>query len=164
MNFIVIGQIGRPCGLKGWVWLQTENKNQFDYKIIWIQQQNSAEWLLKSILQVKQVGSKITLHFSDCDDRNAATALQGARVAIPREVLAPLSVGEYYWCDIQGLNVENRDGKDLGYVKTLIETGSNDVLVLEKNNQEYLVPFIKQVILAIDFKKKLLIVDWDSDF
>lgn len=163
-NLIIIGQIGRPCGLNGWVWLKLAKQYGFDYQTVWIQQKKSTDWLLKSPLQVKTHGQKLAVRFADCEDRTAAAVLQGALLAVPREVLAPLSAGEYYWCDLQGLSVQNAEGKSLGRVQDLIETGSNDVLVLEQNGAQCLIPFVKQVILEVNLKNKLLTVEWDTEF
>lgn len=89
----------------------------------------------------------------------------GADIAVKRSQLSgSMESGEYYWTDLKGLTVINREGVSLGQVDYLFETGSNDVMVL-KGERERLVPYIwQQVVLDVDFLKGQMIVDWDMDF
>jgi len=98
-----------------------------------------------------------------CTDREAAAALKGAEVAIPRHLLPDNREGEYYWSDLLGMEVVNRRGEHLGRVAKVLETGANNVLVLE-GEQELLVPFVDSVILAVDLAGGRLMVDWELDY
>ncbi|MBT8101100.1 MAG: ribosome maturation factor RimM, partial [Gammaproteobacteria bacterium] len=71
--------------------------------------------------------------------------------------------GQYYWSDLEGLEVVHRDGRVLGTVQYLIETGANDVLVVQ-GEEERLIPFVQeQVILEVDLANGLISVDWEFD-
>ena len=100
----------------------------------------------------------------DCVDRDQAQALAGREIGITRDGLPAAQPGEYYWHDLQGLRVITLAGELLGTVDHLIETGANDVLVVE-GDRERLVPFVMgQVIVDVDLDKGEIQVDWDKDF
>ena len=101
-----------------------------------------------------------------CDDRNAAEALRGLLIQLPREQLPVLAVDEYYWSDLIGLAVENLSGQALGRIDSLIETGANDVLVVvdPSSKKRCLVPYLqRQVIKKVDVSLGHMLVDWDVD-
>lgn len=164
-QLVSIGYLGRTFGIKGWVLLNCDaNTCIFNCKKVWLKLHGESEWVLKSAFQAKKHGSKAILFFPDFCDKEAATRLNGAVVAIQHDVLEPLPLGTYYWCDLRGLKVINSDGNDLGHVKALIETGANDVLVLEQSGVEKLIPFIRQVILRVDLKEGVIVADWVPEF
>ncbi len=71
--------------------------------------------------------------------------------------------GSYYWADLEGMQVVHRDGTELGQVAYLLETGADDVLVTE-GEQERLIPFVAdRVILDVDFAAGVITVDWEWD-
>ena len=97
-------------------------------------------------------------------DRDAAQALAGAEIWAPRSVLPPPRPGEYYWVDLEGMEVVNREGVSLGRVSHLFDTGANQVMVLA-GERERLVPFIEgDYVLGVDFAGGRIDVDWDADF
>ena len=98
------------------------------------------------------------------EDRDAAEALRGTEVWVPRSALPPPSPGEYYWVDLEGLRVVTLEGVDLGTVSHLLATGANDVLVV-KGDRERMLPFVQpQFVTAVDFDAGTITVDWDPDF
>ena len=98
------------------------------------------------------------------EDRDAAQALAGAEIWAPRSRLPKPKPGEYYWVDLEGLEVFNREGISLGRVSHLFDTGSNHVMVLA-GERERLIPFIEgDFVLGVDFDAGRIEVDWDADF
>ena len=97
-------------------------------------------------------------------DKDAADALRGTEVLVPRSALPPPAPGEYYWVDLEGLRVVNLEGADFGTVSHLFSTGANDVLVAH-GERERMLPFVQpDVIRSIDFEAGVVTVDWDADF
>ncbi|MEO8160194.1 MAG: ribosome maturation factor RimM [Arenimonas sp.] len=97
-------------------------------------------------------------------DRDAAQALAGAEIYVPRSRMPKPKPGEYYWVDLEGLEVVNREGVSLGHVSHLFDTGSNQVLVA-KGERDRLIPFIEgEFVLGVDFGTGRIEVDWDADF
>ena len=90
--------------------------------------------------------------------------LMGSEIGIRRDQLPAPEPGEYYWSDLQGLEVVTEKGESLGRVDHLIETGANDVLVV-KGDRERLIPFVmQQVVTRVDLDAGTIQVDWDKDF
>lgn len=91
-------------------------------------------------------------------DRDSALALVGGEICIGRDSLPELPADEYYYRDLIGARVVTDDGRDLGRVKEIIPTGSNDVLVVQGGRGEVLIPAIESVILKVDAQEGLLTV------
>ncbi|MCW5620386.1 MAG: ribosome maturation factor RimM [Burkholderiales bacterium] len=108
-------------------------------------------------------GRGLIAKLAGCDDREAATALRGTEVALPREMLPAGGEGEYYWADLQGLQVRNLDGVPLGVVTGLLEAGANQVLVV-RAERERLIPFVEAVVKSVDLTHGAMVVDWGVDF
>ena len=99
------------------------------------------------------------------DDRDAAEALRGTEILVPRSALPPPKPGEYYWVDLEGLRVVNVDGVELGTVSHLFSTGANDVVVVRDDERERMIPFVQpQFVTHINFDTGVITVDWDADF
>ncbi|HEB76976.1 MAG TPA: 16S rRNA processing protein RimM, partial [Methylothermaceae bacterium] len=100
------------------------------------------------------------------DTRDQAEALKGAQISIAREQLPDLPPGEYYWTDLIGLRVIDTEGRDLGQVANLLETGANDVLIVRgAGRREILIPWIRdRVIRKVDLAAGRIEVDWDPDY
>jgi 16S rRNA processing protein RimM len=98
------------------------------------------------------------------EGREAAEAMRGTEVLVPRSALPPPGPGEYYWVDLEGLRVRNVEGVDFGIVSHLFSTGANDVLVA-RGDRERLIPFVEpDYIRQVDFDAGVVTVDWDADF
>ena len=98
------------------------------------------------------------------EDRDAADAMRGTEVWVPRSTLPPPAPGEYYWVDLEGLRVVNLEGADFGTVSHLFATGANDVLVAQ-GDRERMIPFVEpDYIRSVDFDAGVVTVDWDADF
>ena len=106
----------------------------------------------------------LTARFPGVDDRDAAEALAGAEIHVPRSRLPAPKPGEYYWVDLEGMAVSNLEGVDFGTVSHLFENGANTVLVA-KGERERLIPFVnEQFVKSVDFEAGRIVVDWDADF
>ena len=98
------------------------------------------------------------------EGRDAAEAMRGTEILVPRSVLPPPAPGEYYWVDLEGLRVRNLEGVDFGTVSHLFSTGANDVLVA-RGERERMIPFLApDYIRSVDFDAGVVTVDWDADF
>ena len=96
------------------------------------------------------------------ESREAADALVHALLQTARDCLPALDIEQYYWHQLIGLSVQDVSGADLGRVVSLMETGANDVLVIQDSaGSESLVPYIDPVVLSVDVNAGVLVVDWD---
>ena len=121
------------------------------------------EWQVAAVSEGKRHGKTVIAHLDSVDDRDEAAMLVDCEIAVDREAMPDADDGSYYWADLEGLKVVRRDGTELGNVAYLMETGANDVLVVQ-GEQERLIPFVhEKVILDVDLAAGVISVDWDWD-
>lgn len=161
---LVVGRFGKSYGVKGWLRVHslTDPPENILHYFPW-QTQFSGEWRYVEISSSKQVSKQILVKIAECDSPEQAKIYANLPIAIDRQQLPPLPEGEYYWIELIGLKVLNKKQEVLGFVDSLMETGSNDVLVV-KGERKRLLPYTKEVIKAINLKEGAIIVDWDWDF
>lgn len=160
----MLGRIVGLFGVRGWlkVFSHTEPREAVLEHKDWLLKR-SGSWQAVSISEGKRHGKSVIAHIEGVDNRDEAAAYVGSDIGIPRDALPDVGPGEYYWADLEGLRVEHRDGSDLGTVAYLMETGANDVLVVQ-GDKERLIPFVKEdVILGVDLAAGVIRVDWEWD-
>ncbi|MGI1678643.1 MAG: ribosome maturation factor RimM [Cellvibrionaceae bacterium] len=176
-----VGRIGSVFGVKGWVRIHSFTsppEKLLEYR----------PWLLKTRHGIKEIevldskiqGNGIVALFSGYEDRELAKSLATIEIAVDSSLFPSLVNGEFYWHQLEGLKVISvYDGVEhcLGRVSKLMETGANDVLVVQGkadadslseeksiDNRERLIPYIDAVVISVDLDEKQIIVDWDPDF
>jgi 16S rRNA processing protein RimM len=102
------------------------------------------------IEHVRRAGDRLILQIEGCGSIDTVRALVGLEFSVRRDELPPPAEGEFYWADLEGLMVYTEEGDCLGRVEEFFPTGSNEVLVVRQGSQETLLPFIKDIIIAID--------------
>ena len=127
-------------------------------------------WLLGAdkspvkIVDGRKQGKGLAALLPGFNDREGAAILVGSQIFIRRDQLPATDENEYYWSDLEGLEVHTINGELLGRVESLMETGANDVLVI-RGQRQYLVPFIQgQYVTRVDLEAGLIEVDWDPEF
>lgn len=162
---VTLGRLGSPFGVKGWLRVQSYTRPPeqiFAYPLWHIG--GGGQWTHMRLEEVQTQGKGWIVRLAGIMDRDAAVALSGTTVAIPRADLPPPEDGTYYWMDLIGLRVIALDGLELGRVASLMETGANDVLIVE-GAEERLIPFIQpDVVRRIDLDQNLIEVDWDPEY
>lgn len=171
---IVVGQIVGVFGVKGWIKIKSFTDpidNIVRYQPWFLALPHGLkEYVVEDYVQRPQ---GIVVKFKGIDDRDQGLALGKANVQVAREQLADLEVGEYYWSQLTGLRVITQFGgenRDLGVVHSLLETGSNDVLVVRGDAnamdlQERLVPYLPgQFVIDVNLELGVIRVDWDPEF
>ena len=115
-------------------------------------------------VRVREGGKGLIATMPGIEDKDAADALRGTEVLVPRSALPPPAEGEFYWVDLEGLRVVNVEGTNFGIVSHLFSTGANDVLVAQ-GERERMIPFVlPDYIRSVDFEAGVVTVDWDADF
>ncbi len=165
-DYIVVGRINGLHGVRGWVKVFSHTQpreNILSYRTWHLLR--GGQWVATELLNGRQQGKGIVAHLKGYDDREQAAGLMGTEIAIRREQLADAAPGEYYWADLQGLKVINAEGVELGVVDHLLETGANDVLVVNDGTTERLIPYVTgQFVLDVALDEGVMTVDWDPDF
>lgn len=167
----VMGKVTSVYGVKGWVKIfsYTQPKENICQYNVWQLQDSEGSLRAIDVLECKAHGNGLVAQFKGVHDRDQAKAYCGMLVTVPSKDLPELPEGEYYWSQLQGLKVYSRSVL-LGVVDHLIETGSNDVLVVRKckdslDGKERLIPYLpEQVVKLVDLDEGVIEVDWDPDF
>lgn len=122
--------------------------------------------------ECKLHSGSVVAKIAGLDDRTAAEALRGARIFLPRSSFPGPSKDEYYWVDLIGLDVVNREGVHLGTVRDLMSTGPHAVLCVEyaaevegaSTQAERMIPFVAAYVDDVDVPGKRITVDWQADY
>jgi 16S rRNA processing protein RimM len=158
---LTVGHFGKSYGIKGWLRVNslTDPPENILKYLPW-QIQHLGEWRRVEISDFQKRGQQIIVKISGCDTPEQAKSYMNFSIAIYRDQLPVLPPGEYYWIELIGMTVINEKGVKLGQVESLMETGSNDVLVIQGENRS-LLPYTNEVIKEIKINEGIIIVDWD---
>ncbi|MEZ9230614.1 ribosome maturation factor RimM [Vibrio amylolyticus] len=169
---IVMGKFGATYGIRGWlkVFSYTDNAESiFDYSPWFIKQKG--EWVEYKVESWKRHNKAMVAKLAGLEVREEAHLLTNFEIAINPASLPELSEDEFYWRELFGMQVVTDKGYDLGKVSDVLETGSNDVLVVKANlkdafgQKERLIPFLEeQVVKKVDREAQRIEVDWDPGF
>ncbi len=182
---VEVGRILDAWGVKGWLKIlphSTEPEALFSAKS-WFLQAPDAKFrpgfnaftgtVTIAVDESKTHSDLVVAKIDGLDDRNDAEALRGCRIFLPRSAFPKATKDEYYWVDLIGLNVVNREGIALGCVRDLMATGPNSVLCVEyqaaqedgsSKADERMIPFVSAYVDLVDIAGKLITVDWQLDY
>ena len=164
-SFIELGKISGVFGVSGWVkvfsWTDPrEGIVEYSPWMVFHQ----GQWKEMQVLAGQRQGKMVVAKLAGVEDRDQALMLNGAVIAVPGERLKKLNQGQYYWRQLEGLQVINASGVELGRVAHLMETGANDVLVVQ-GDRERLIPYTPgHAVQKVDLAAGIIHVDWDPDF
>ncbi|MBU2916582.1 MAG: 16S rRNA processing protein RimM [Psychrosphaera sp.] len=171
-ELILVGKIGAPYGIKGWFKINayTEiSEGIFDYSP-WFITLNGQQHQVKAV-NGRRHNKGLIAKFDNVESRDDAEAWLHGEIYVAASQLPELAGDEFYWRDLNGMTVKAINGYDLGIVSGLMETGSNDVLVVDaKRNDafgktERLIPYIQDdVIISVNKEENTITVDWDPGF
>ncbi len=103
---------------------------------------------------------EVRLALAGVEDRDAAVALRGRLVLCDREQLAPLDPGEFYWQQLVGCSVVDRDGRAIGIVQEIWDTGAHDVLVVEAvDGRQHLLSTARELMPEVDLEARRIVVE-----
>jgi 16S rRNA processing protein RimM len=122
---------------------------------------------LLRIVSAREQGEYIVATAQELPDRNAAEALRGARILVSRASFPAPDSDEFYWIDLIGCRVFDRQARELGRVDHLVETGPHCVLVIrpdEADQPELMIPFVAAYVDRVDTLGRRIEVHWSDDF
>lgn len=187
---IPLGHINGVFGVRGWLKVFSDTKpreNIVQYKNWMIGKPGreaaaaGLDWREVKLLEGKRHGKNVIVRLDGVDTREQAADLVGYQIAVSKSQLPDLPKGEYYWSDLIGLEVVNTAGVTLGAVQRLMETGANDVLVVDRQGQatadleadseansaaaEILIPWVlDHFVVEVDVAARRILVDWEEDY
>ncbi|MCA9901392.1 MAG: 16S rRNA processing protein RimM [Ardenticatenaceae bacterium] len=158
LDFIVIGQITKPHGVRGEVRVKphTDEPERFS----WLEQVyvGAEDPRPMAVEQARVHQGMVLLKLTAVSTRAAAESLRGEWLLVPEDEALPLEEGEYFLFELEGLTVVTTDGETLGTLTGIIETGANNVFVVQGDRGELLLPDIDDVVQDIDFENGRMLV------
>lgn len=173
---IEVGRIADAWGIKGWFKVlpySADPEALFSSKRWYVQPAEKGAktfsgTLKLAIREAKMHSGTVVATAQDVDGRDAAEALRGARIFVARSSFPRTGTDEYYWIDLIGLDVVNREGLPLGQVRELLSTGAQTVLVLnceqDGKPHERMIPFVSVYVDSVDLAARQIRVDWQPDY
>ena len=123
---------------------------------------------LLKVRSAKEHSDTVVVQADGVDDRSTAELLRGVRIFVARSSFPTAEKDEFYWVDLMGLAVVNREGVRIGIVKDLIATGPQTVIVIEADIEgkkvETLIPFVSVYVDDVSLADKRITVDWQLDY
>lgn len=174
---IPVGRVAGAFGVKGWIKVQPFSLDAsalIGSRTWWLQSDAPRPQAVPASLAVKALreqGEFLVAQVDGVDDRNGAEALRGVTLHVPRSAFPKTQDGEFYWIDLIGLSVVNRQAQAVGTVIGLIDTGPHCVLRIAPPGvaaptpaQEVLIPFVAQFGCDVDLVARQITVDWRLDW
>lgn len=165
MNYIPLGMVARPFGIRGEIKVKPHNRltTWFDHaETVWLRPRPEDQPAPYRVLKARRHQEFIVLTLDGVRDRNAAEALKGWETVAPEDTLEPLADDEFYWYQLVGLKVAAEDGRILGEVIRIEETApeleGNDVLIGFGEEGEFQVPATTDAIVKVDLAGGRIVV------
>lgn len=170
---LTAGKITGPHGIKGWVKIHSytdPEENLFGFGAWSLRRRDTLEKV--EFDAWRRQGKGMVAHIAGLDDRTLAESLRGLEIVVEADRLPVLEEGDFYWHQLQGLQVWAREPGStqprvlLGTVDYLIETGANDVLVVKASagsidDRERLIPYLPgEVVTRVSLEEGVIEVDW----
>lgn len=169
-NYVVVGKITKAHGIKGEVKIFPYSgwPDDFDFYQDLVLSSGLAHeeaqrlegnvGKIYAIEQSRSQGKVAIVQLEGVTSRNDAESLRGLNVLIAKDKLPPLEPGEYYWHDLEGMQVVTDDGRKIGKVASLMATGAHDILVVRDKGKEYLIPVKKEFVANIDKDAESIVI------
>ncbi|MBV8045966.1 MAG: ribosome maturation factor RimM [Paludibacterium sp.] len=164
-ELVIMGFVRGAFGVRGAIKVHADTEfvdSLFDYPVWWLGREG--DWKPYQFVQGQVQPKALVAQLEGVSDRDVAEAMRGMQIAVPRAELPDTEEDEFYWSDLIGLSVENLQGEAFGSVAELMETGANDVLVVDDGPTRRLIPFVDAVITRVDLDAKRIVVDWGADY
>lgn len=170
-ELVTMGRVGRVYGIKGWLRLMSYTEpmeNILEYRNL--QARINGRWQGIEMDDCKLHGKGLIAHFVGYDDPDAAKLLTGVELAVPSQDLPSLDDEDFYWHELVGMQVVTTAGQLLGTVARMMETGANDVLVVQPSQgsmdtRERLIPYLPgRVVTLVSREQRCIHVEWEPDY
>ncbi|MDK4529079.1 ribosome maturation factor RimM [Kingella kingae] len=164
-NWVGMGYIKGAFGVKGWVKVQASTEyadSLLDYPT-W-RLVKGKDMQIAEVEFGKVAGDELQVKFTHINDRDAAALMRGYTIEVSRDEFAETEEDEFYWADLVGMQVVNRENIALGEVAKLMETGAHDVLIVRGEHGEKLIPFVSHFVDDVNKETRVITVDWGLDY
>ena len=160
LEYLSIGQIINTHGLRGAVKVYplTDDISRFKkLKEVYVEENDGI--VKYKVESVKFLSSTVSVKLKGVDSEEAANKLRGFYIKVDRKSAVKLPKDTYFICDLIDLEVYDEKGLLIGTVKDVLQTGSNDVYVIESSGKDILIPALKDIVKKIDLENKKILVE-----
>lgn len=162
-DFIRIGLITKAHGLRGEMNILplTDDPSRFsNLEDVFIISDKSINPFKSKVISVKYFKNKVILGIEGVSDPETVIKYKNSYIAVDRKNAVKLPENSYFICDIIGLTVIDESGEQIGTVEDILQTGANDVYIVNRENQkDLLIPAISDVICNVDMENKTIVVN-----
>jgi len=164
-----MGRVAAPYGVRGALKVQTLSADPaalLEHRQWWLRTRAMpGQWQSRAVQSARMQGAAMVAQVEGVDTREAAAALRGAEIGVPRDDLPQLPPGEYYQGDLVGMQVANREGVAFGRVAGFLESGAHPLLqVTDEAGVERLIPWVGHCVIQVDVDAGRIDVDWPADY
>ena len=168
---VVLGEVIASYGVRGW--LKVRPYTAFPEALLghatwWLKPVRGPDWRECTKRDGRMHSGTLLVELSGVTTREAALAMKGSLVGVPRTALPAAGAGELYWDDLTGLSVINRAGILLGTVSGMTEHGAHPLLRVARPagapGPERLIPFVPAIVDRVDVGAGRIEVDWGEDY
>lgn len=175
-HLVELGFIQDAQGLRGQIKVRPFSSDPIallSSKSIWLTlyspQQNIpsqpiAEPRLYAVSSAKMHSGLVVMTLEGVSDRDQALALKGARLSLGRDAFPKTDSDSYYWVDLMGCQVLGLENTLLGEVSEMTENGAHAIMTVSGDGHVHLIPFVPEIVKAVDLAQKRITVDWQSDW
>lgn len=170
-GFVVLGEVVGPYGVRGWLKAKPHSEAPdalLKYSSWWLKMRAGGEWREYRQVAGRMHSGTVLVQLAGVESREAAAAMKGFEIGVPRSALPAPAEGEFYWTDLEGLAVRNRAGILLGTVSAVAEFGAHPVLRVTrppgKPGPERLIPWVPEIVGKVDLEAGAIEVDWGEDY
>jgi 16S rRNA processing protein RimM len=164
-DLVELGAVRGAYGVKGWARVQPFDAEATVLRAArrwWLQ--GKGQTASVEVTAVRRHGGLLLAKWQGWESPEAIDAVRGATVSVPRSEFPPLPAGEYYWSDLIGAEVINRDGVLLGQVQALANNGAHDLLQVAGSAGVLLVPLVPAYVDEVNVGARVIRVDWQTDW
>ncbi|MEO8406904.1 MAG: ribosome maturation factor RimM [Oxalobacteraceae bacterium] len=172
VDLVLVGYVSGAYGIHGWVRIKPYSPDAdalLSTKTWWLDRPEMRD---VDVMQAKLHGDDVVAQLVGVSGRDAAEALKGTAIQIPRSHFPALAEDEFYWVDLIGLDVKDLEGMPLGIVRDLMSNGAHPILrvavadpqVKDAVPRELLIPFVDQFVKSVDLQARKITVDWGLDY
>lgn len=171
-DLVLVGYVSGAYGIHGWVRIRPYSPDAdalLRTKTWWLDRPEVHDI---DVMQAKLHGDDVVAQLVGVSGRDAAEALKGTAIQIPRSHFPALATDEFYWVDLIGLDVNDLEGMPLGVVRDLMSNGAHPILRVavasaedkDAAPRELLIPFVAQFVKSVDLQARKITADWGLDY
>ncbi|MBP3372496.1 MAG: 16S rRNA processing protein RimM [Clostridia bacterium] len=159
-QYLAVAQVLKPQGIAGELKLKPltdDDERFFELKAVYLLV--DGQYQKRTFHAVRVHNGFVYARLAGVTDRNVAETMRDVILYVDREHAAKLPRGRYFIVDLIGCTIYTKDGEEVGILRDIIQTGANDVYVIENGKKQWMLPALKSVLLDVNVEQGRIRVD-----